>query len=146
VGGYIDGGHPWGPQQETYYIRVEDPKNPVNAVFKGQAFPTQDWVIQFRKPYSRENLHVLLSIDVEKSDYDPERRQINAERRADKDFPMSWIKTYHKGRVFYTVFGANPPSFLNPQLLQHYLAGIQYALGDLKADDTPSAKLAAKRK
>ena len=59
---------------------------------------------------------------------------------------MSWIKTYHKGRVFYTVFGANPPSFWNPELLQHYLAGIQYALGDLKADATPSAKLAAKRK
>jgi hypothetical protein len=25
-------------------------------------------------------------------------------------------------------------------LLQHLLAGIQYALGDLKADDTPSQK------
>jgi hypothetical protein len=28
-------------------------------------------------------------------------------------------------------------------ILQHFLAGIQYALGDLAADDTPSAKLAA---
>ena len=26
-------------------------------------------------------------------------------------------------------------------MLEHVLAGIQYALGDLKADDTPSAKL-----
>ena len=146
VGGYMDGGHPWGPKQETYYIRVEDPKNPVNAVFKGQGFPTQDWVIQFRNPYSRENLHVLLSIDVEKSDYDPVRRHILPERQADKDFPMAWIKRYHKGRVYYSGFGATPPSFWNPQLLQHYLAGIQYALGDLKADDTPGARLAAKRK
>ena len=32
------------------------------------------------------------------------------------------------------------------RFLQHYLAGIQYALGDLKADDTPSGKLAAQRK
>ena len=27
-------------------------------------------------------------------------------------------------------------------MLKHYLAGIQWALGDLQADDTPSAKLA----
>jgi hypothetical protein len=25
-------------------------------------------------------------------------------------------------------------------MLEHYLAGIQYAIGDLKADDTPSVK------
>jgi hypothetical protein len=29
-------------------------------------------------------------------------------------------------------------------LLEHFLAGIQFALGDLKADATPSARLASK--
>jgi len=29
----------------------------------------------------------------------------------------------------------------NPAILRHYLAGIQYALGDLKANATPRAKL-----
>jgi type 1 glutamine amidotransferase len=56
---------------------------------------------------------------------------------------MSWIKTEEKGRVYYSNFGHNPHVFWNPQLLQHFLAGIQYALGDLKADATPSAKLAS---
>jgi hypothetical protein len=28
----------------------------------------------------------------------------------------------------------------NPTILKHYLAGIQYAMGDLKADDAPGAK------
>jgi type 1 glutamine amidotransferase len=145
VGGYEDGGHPWSPQ-ETIRIRVEDPKNPVNAAFKGQDFWIQHQVMQFRWGYSREKLHVLLSIDVEKSDYDPVRRRVLAERRVDKDFPMAWIKPYHKGRVFYSVFGHNPDVCWNPPMLQHFLAGIQYALGDLKADDTPSAKLSGKRK
>jgi len=145
VGGYEDGGHPWGPQ-DTIRIHVEDPKNPVNAVFKGQDFTIQHQVMQFRAPYSREKLHVLLSIDVEKSDYDPKRRRVLPERQLDKDFPMSWIKTYRKGRVFYSVFGHNADINWNPTILQHHLAGIQYALGDLKADATPSAKLAAKRK
>jgi type 1 glutamine amidotransferase len=145
VGGYEDGGHPWTPQ-DTIWIRVEDPKNPVNEAFKGQDFSIQHQVMQFRAPFSRENLHVLLSIDVEKSDYDPKRRRILRERQVDKDFPMSWIKTYHKGRVFYTVFGHNADVSWHPPLLKHFLAGIQYALGDLKADATPSTKPAAKRK
>jgi type 1 glutamine amidotransferase len=139
VGGYEDGGHPWSPQ-DTIRIRVEDPKNPVNAVFKGQDFTMQHQVMQFRKPFSRENLRVLLSIDVDKSDYDPVRRRVLPERRVDRDFPMSWIKPYHKGRVFYTVFGHNADIAWNPPMLVHFLAGIQYALGDLKANDSPSAK------
>lgn len=143
VGGYEDGGHPWSPQEEIR-IHVEDTKNPVNAAFKGQDFWIQHQVMQFRWGYSRESLHVLLSIDVEKSDYDPVKRRVLPERRVDNDFPMAWIKTYHRGRVFYSVFGHNPDVCWNPTMLEHWLAGIQYALGDLKADATPSAKLAAR--
>lgn len=141
VGGYESGGHPWGPR-ETIYIRVEDPENPVNAAFKGQEFAIQDQVFQFQEPYSREKVHVLLSINLDKSDFDPTKRRFLPERLADKDFPMSWIKPYHKGRVFYSVFGHNPSTFWNPMMLEHFLAGIQYAMGDLKAGDTPSAKRA----
>jgi hypothetical protein len=145
VGGYEDGGHPWSPQ-DTIRIRIEDPKNPVNAAFKGQDFTIKHQVMQFRAPFSRNNLHVLLSIDVDQSDYDPQRRRVLKERQADRDFPMSWIKLYHKGRVFYTVFGHNEDIAWNPVLLKHFLAGIQYALGDLKADARPGTKPPAPRK
>ena len=141
LGGYESGGHPWGPR-ETIYIRVEDPENRVNAAFNGEEFAFQDQVYQFQEPYSRENLHVLLSINLDKSDFDPTRRHFLPERLADKDFPMAWIKPYHKGRVFYSVFGHNPSTFWNPMMLEHFLAGIQYAMGDLEADDTPSAEIA----
>lgn len=50
---------------------------------------------------------------------------------------MSWIRSYEKGRVFYSALGHGPAIFWNAVLLEHFLAGIQYALGDLKADDTP---------
>jgi type 1 glutamine amidotransferase len=53
------------------------------------------------------------------------------------DFPMSWIRRHGKGRVFYTGLGHGADVFTNPQMLQHILAGIQYALGDLVADDAP---------
>jgi type 1 glutamine amidotransferase len=53
------------------------------------------------------------------------------------DFPMSWIRRQGQGRVFYLGLGHGAPVFWNAPLLQHLLAGIQYALGDLPADDTP---------
>jgi type 1 glutamine amidotransferase len=71
---------------------------------------------------------------------DPKRRFL-PERAADKDFGIAWVKRYGRGRVFYNALGHTPEVFQDPKLLQHFLAGIQYALGDLKADDTPSAKL-----
>ena len=50
---------------------------------------------------------------------------------------MSWIRRQGKGRVFYTGLGHGPDVFWNAPMLQHLLAGIQYALGDLVADDAP---------
>jgi type 1 glutamine amidotransferase len=50
---------------------------------------------------------------------------------ADRDFAISWIKHYGKGRVFYTFLGHNPHIDWNAPVLQHFLNGIQFALGDL---------------
>jgi type 1 glutamine amidotransferase len=55
------------------------------------------------------------------------------------DFPMSWIRRQGKGRVFYSGLGHGSDVFSNAQMLQHLLAGIQYALGDLPADDAPDS-------
>ena len=52
---------------------------------------------------------------------------------------MSWVWRHGKGRVFYSGLGHGPDVFSNPQMLEHLLAGIQYALGDRAADDTPDS-------
>ncbi len=139
LGAYEDGGHPWGPE-ETIYLQVEEPNHPLTQMFKETVFPIQDEVFQFRAPYSRDDLRVLLSIDTDKTDMNPDRRFLPA-RFADKDFAMSWIREYGKGRVFYTSLGHNPHIYWNAPVLEHMLAGIQYALGDLQADATPSSKI-----
>lgn len=137
LGGYENGGHPWKPD-ETIVIRVEDPAHPVNRVFGGEGFAIADEVFQFMDgPYSRQKLRVLLSIDPARTDMGPHRRLL-PERRRDLDFPMSWVKSYGKGRVFYSSFGHNPHIWWNPKLLAHFLDGIQFVLGDLEADTTPS--------
>src|SRR5262249_48388654 len=94
----------------------------------------------FQEPTLRDHLHVLLSIDVERTGLAPNRRILPV-RAQDKDFPMSWIRRYEKGRVFYSGIGHGPSVFWNAPLLQHFLAGIQYALGAPAADHpTPTTR------
>jgi type 1 glutamine amidotransferase len=138
LGAYENGGHPWKPD-ETITLKVDDPGSPINASFGGKSFEVQDEVFQFQKPYSRERLHVLLSIDTDRTDMDPARHFL-PERFADRDFAMSWVRKHGKGRVFYSSLGHNPHLFWDRRILQHFLAGIQFALGDLEADATPGAQ------
>jgi type 1 glutamine amidotransferase len=58
--------------------------------------------------------------------------------RKDGLYPISWISTFGKGRTFYCSLGHREEIYWNPMILQHYLAGIQYALGDLQAEATPT--------
>jgi type 1 glutamine amidotransferase len=134
LGGTENGGHPWNGEPMT--MKVEDPANPINAAFGGKDFQIADQAFQLQEPVLRDRLHVLLRIDPEKTG--PARRILPV-RKADMDFPMSWIRRHGKGRVFYTGLGHGADVFTNPQMLQHVLAGIQYALGDLAADDAPDS-------
>jgi hypothetical protein len=131
LGGTENGGHPWNGEVMT--MRVEDPGNPINAGFGGKDFQIADQAFQLQEPVLRDHLHVLLSIDADKTGA---ARRILPVRKQDMDFPMSWIRRHGKGRVFYTGLGHSPQVFWNAPLLAHLLAGIQYALGDLPADDT----------
>src|SRR6476661_8800986 len=135
LGATENGGHPWDGEMMT--VKVDDPKSPLNTVFHGQGFQVADQAFQFQEPTLRDHLHVLLSIDVDKTPFSP-RRRILPVRAEDKDFPVSWVRSYEKGRVFYSSLGHGIKVYSNPLLLEHFLAGIQYALGDLKADSRPS--------
>ena len=67
-------------------------------------------------------------------------------RKADGPYPISWVGTYGKGRTFYCSLGHREEIYCNPAILKHYLAGIQYVLGDLDADATPTCKPVEDRK
>jgi type 1 glutamine amidotransferase len=137
--GSVFAAHPWN--QTKISVKLDDPGSPINAAFDGKGFTISDEIYTFTmNPYSREKLHVLLSMDWDNSHL---RTNVNP-RRADNDYALAWIREYGKGRVFYNAFGHIDDVFWNEPLMRHYLAGIQYALGDLKADATPSAKLTIK--
>jgi type 1 glutamine amidotransferase len=140
VGARFDN-HPWGAGS-TVVVRVEEPDHPLAAAFKEPFFMVTDEIYQVTAPYSRDHLRVLLSLDPVRTRTTPEQKK-NIHRQ-DMDFAMTWIKSYGQGRVFYCAFGHQHELFWNPIVLQHNLDGIQFALGDLKADTTPSAKLTRK--
>lgn len=128
LGGYFDG-HPW---HQKITVKLEEPDHPLLAAFGGKSFEVTDEIYQFKDPYSRDNLRVLLSVDND---------SINADKgkRKDKDFAVAWIRSEGKGRVFYSSLGHREEIFRNPLVMQFYLDGIQFALGDLEADATVSA-------
>lgn len=143
LGATENGGHPWNGEVMT--IHIDDPKSPLTAVFHDEEFQIADQAFQFQEPLLRDHLHVLLSIDAQRTPPSA-RGHLLAVRAQDKDFPVSWVRSYGKGRVFYSALGHGPGVFTNKLVLEHFLAGIQYALGDLKADSTPSAVIQARKK
>jgi len=125
------GGHPWN---EEVGITVEEPDHPVAAAFDGKkTFRLAEEIFQFLDPYSREKLRVLLSIDTKTTNMEVKWLR----RKHDNDYALAWVKPYGKGRVFYTAIGHRTEIFWNPMLLRFYLAGIQFACGDLEAPMTP---------
>jgi type 1 glutamine amidotransferase len=138
MGGYFQG-HPFS----KIVVKNDDPKSPINAAFNGEGFNITDEMYTFKAPYSRTSLRILLSIDMEKTklEDDPNKPGFKkGENRNDHDYAISWIRPYGKGRVFYCSFGHQHDIFWKTPILQHYLDGLQYALGDLPADAAPSVK------
>ncbi len=134
-----------GPHQyngEPGTLKIDDPDSPLTKHFGGKGFSMIDEFYHFPPtgPYTREKLHVLLSVDADKTDL--RKWPI----RPDNDYGMVWIKTFGKGRVFNSVLGHRPEFYMNPDLVKLMVGGIQFVLGDLDADTTPSAKLSGARK
>jgi len=121
---------------EKATINIEDPTNPLMRAFDGKPFEYVDEFYRLGPPYSRDKVRVLLSIDPIVTDM-MQGRCFGQCLRDDNDYPVAWIRQHGKARVFYTSLGHNPDVFWDPRMLTMFLAGIQYALGDLDADATP---------
>jgi hypothetical protein len=57
--------------------------------------------------------------------------------------PVSWIRDFGHGRVFYSNFGHNEATWNDKKFQDHYLAGILWALGRINAPVTPNPDLQA---
>ena len=131
MGGTFDG-HPWRAKG-TWAVKIEDRKHPVAIAFEGKDFKVSDEIYRTKQINLRKNARVLVALDMG----DEVNLKAKGVKKSDIDIPISWVRDFGKGRVFYCGFGHNHEIFWNPAVLKHYLDGIQFALGDLKADTKP---------
>jgi type 1 glutamine amidotransferase len=148
IGGYFKW-HWFFPTQVA--VKIDDPDSPINAPFTAvnrqtgvraaRPFSIVDEVYTFNQDsWSRDNAHVLTSIDYSKMPSEV-KAQEPAPQRTDHDYALSYIRREGNGRVFVEVLGHDESIYKMTPMLAHVLAGVQYALGDLEADDTPTAQL-----
>jgi len=132
--GGIFNGHPWR-SSDLVTLYNEHPKHPVCSCVP-QGFQVKDEIYQYKEDeyFTRDKLRILLSLDLE-----GENMMKDGMKRSDDDYPVSWIRSLKGARVFYSNLGHNEATYINEVVLQHFLNGIQFALGDLEADSRPSA-------
>ncbi len=138
IGGYFKF-HWVYPQPVT--VKIDDPKSPLTAMFHGREFEIHDEIYTFvQDSFSRKNVHVLTSVDYAKMSPEDKAKETPATKRTDGDYALSWIRREGKGRVFYEALGHSEHVYAMTPVMDQVLAGIQYVLGDLPADDSPSVK------
>jgi len=114
LGGYFDG-HPWN---EEVSVRVERPDHPATAHLPRPTFRIADEIYQFRDPWSRDRVEVLLALDPEGTDLGKP-----GTKRSDGDYALAWTRREGLGRVFYTAFGHRPEVWRSEGFRRHLVEG-----------------------
>ena len=127
-------------------LKVEDPSHPATKMLGG-SWPVAEEFYQFgttvwdpAKPtenvsqvgrlpiplaFTRNRVHVLLSLDTEKSDING----LGPEIVKGGDYPQAWTRNFGSGRVFYTALGHRDDIWSNdPVFRAHVMGGIRWAL------------------
>jgi hypothetical protein len=122
-------------------VKIDDPNSPLTSMFPPRGYDIVDETYTFAQDsFSRKRVHVLTSINYTKMSAEDKAKEPAATKRTDGDYALSYIQHVGNGRVFYEAHGHDEKIYFSRPFVAHMLAGIQYALGDLKADDSPSEK------
>jgi hypothetical protein len=136
-------------QRRVGVLKVEDNTHPATRMFTSSwptveefyTFATAPWSASapelnlsspgnFKAPmgFSRDRVHVLLSLDTERTNLDGASPR--ARVRKGGDYPQSWWRYWGEGRVFYTSLGHLPETWTNDSVFRaHLTGGIRWALG-----------------
>lgn len=128
IGGTFNG-HPWN-SKDLVTITVHDQNHPAMKPF-GAEFEFKDEIYQYRH-WQPEKVRVLMSLNM-------------ARCNTKKPYmvPISWVKNYGEGRVFYTNLGHNEATWTDKRFLDHVEGGLKWALGMEEGDATPNPELQA---
>lgn len=126
-------------------LKVEDQKHPATRML-GASWPLNEEFYEFGHavfdaskptenisavgrlpilmPFSRDKVHVLLSLDTDKTDLS------DLQNVAQGDYPQAWTRTFGRGRTFYTTLGHRDDIWAHDAVFRaHVTGGIRWALG-----------------
>lgn len=135
VGGYFDG-HPWNTFKAP--ILIEDPNTPMTRHFGAKEVVVNDEIYQPRD-WSRDKVRVLMRLDEGKLDLASPKIKPGI-KRTDRDWAVTWIRSYGKGRVFYSTLGHTYDAWDDKGVATMYLEGVKWALGLTQADTASHPK------
>ncbi len=98
--------------------------HPICKPLEGKTFEVYDELYSFGPPYDPSKVEILTALDLTKMKVPGKKPK--------KEYPVSWIRSWGEGRVFYFSLGHYATAYSSPEVMLHYLAGIQWAIGDLE--------------
>jgi type 1 glutamine amidotransferase len=113
-------GASWTVGEEFYQFgtAVYDPAKPRENISQVGSLPIP-------LAFSRDRVHVLLSLDTEQTDISDLPQLTKG-----GDYPQSWSREFGKGRIFYTTLGHREDIWGgDPMFRAHVVGGIRWALG-----------------
>jgi len=128
IGGTFNG-HPWNAG-ETVTVTVHDTKHPGTRGFEPE-FQIKDEIYQYSNWYP-ERVRVLMSLNMAK-----------CQTKKPYHVPVSWVKTWGDGRIYYTNLGHNTSTWTDKRFLTAIEGGIRWAAGLEEADATPNPEVSA---
>jgi type 1 glutamine amidotransferase len=129
IGGHF-AGHPWNGGGQHAFV-VHEPGHRLTAMLP-ERFRWQDEIYQYDARYNPDNLRVLVSLDMQASS-----------PKEPWHVPVSWVREFGRGRVFYTNFGHNEATWKEPMFQKHMSEGMAWALGRFDAAATPNSEVQA---
>ena len=129
VGGGLFESHPW---TKHLHVKNEQPSSVATKQFGEGFWIREEFYILDKSP--RATSHVLLSLD-NASLGAPNMGRLPAPENS--DHPVSWTRSYGKGRVFATILGHFRDTWRRPEFVQHLVAGMRFAAG--RASETATA-------
>ena len=113
------------PDRAGHHARLRPRPARSSSRSTGKPLPFQEEYYRFHIEGARRlrwnNVRVLLTVDLDDPAVEP--RPWDGYTRADKIYPVSWIRTYGQGRVFYTSIGHMPETFMTPALVGPHAGG-----------------------
>ncbi len=127
---------------ENGILKVYDKDNPIVRPFNYEDLPFREEYYRFEDQGNGrlrwDKVRVLLIVDLDEKVPNSSDKPWQGYRRPDKVYPVAWIREYGKGRVFYNSMGHMTETFMRPEIVGHFLVGMQYILGDVDANATPN--------